>query len=80
MASDSFSERKIPARRIISAARLRLVQENMRRLDLPIIATVESDGADFGANGRGFVRLNSGCPRATLDAALERMATALPRP
>jgi cystathionine beta-lyase len=39
-----------------------------------------SDGADFGAGGEGFVRLNFGCPRTTLDAALERMATALPRP
>lgn len=30
-----------------------------------------SDGADFGAPG--FLRLNFGCPRATLDAALERI-------
>ena len=36
-----------------------------------------SDGADFGAPG--FVRLNFGCPRATLDAALQRMTTALTR-
>ncbi len=35
-----------------------------------------SDGADFGAPG--FVRLNFGCPRATLDEALRRMARALP--
>lgn len=33
-----------------------------------------SDGADFGAPG--FVRLNFGCPCATLDAALARMALA----
>jgi cystathionine beta-lyase len=37
------------------------------------------DGADFGAGGEGCVRLNFGCPRATLDAALERMANALRR-
>jgi cystathionine beta-lyase len=36
-----------------------------------------NDGAFFGENGRGFVRLNFGCPRATLHAALERMAAAL---
>jgi cysteine-S-conjugate beta-lyase len=36
-----------------------------------------SDGADFGAGGAGFVRLNFGCPRATLDAALARMARAI---
>ena len=34
-----------------------------------------SDGADFGASG--FVRLNFGCPRATLDAALARMQKAI---
>ena len=32
-----------------------------------------SDGADFGAPG--FVRLNFGCPHATLEQALVRMAT-----
>lgn len=36
-----------------------------------------NDGAFFGDNGRGFVRLNFGCPRTTLLAALERMAAAL---
>lgn len=36
-----------------------------------------NDGADFGAGGEGFVRLNFGCPRATLTAALERMRAAL---
>lgn len=34
-----------------------------------------SDGADFGAPG--FVRLNFGCPRATLELALDRMAAAI---
>lgn len=34
-----------------------------------------SDGAEFGAPG--FVRLNFGCPRKTLDTALARMAQAL---
>ncbi|CAB1367369.1 MalY/PatB family protein [Denitratisoma oestradiolicum] len=34
-----------------------------------------SDGTDFGAPG--FVRLNFGCPRHTLDTALARMAQAL---
>lgn len=34
-----------------------------------------SDGAAFGMPG--FVRLNFGCPRATLDAALDRMQRAL---
>jgi len=36
-----------------------------------------NDGASFGAEGEGFVRLNFGCPRATLVEALERMRAAL---
>ncbi len=36
-----------------------------------------NDGATFGKGGQGFVRLNFGCPRATLQEALERMAQAL---
>ena len=35
------------------------------------------DGRNFGPTGEGFVRLNFGCPRATLEAGLERMAAAL---
>jgi cystathionine beta-lyase len=36
-----------------------------------------NDGAWFGAGGEGFVRLNFGCPRATLAEALGRMERAL---
>lgn len=36
-----------------------------------------NDGATFGPGGEGFVRLNFGCPRATLLEALERMRRAL---
>ena len=36
-----------------------------------------NDGATFGVGGEGFVRLNFGCPRATLKEALERMRAAL---
>ena len=36
-----------------------------------------NDGCAFGAGGEGFVRLNFGCPRATLVEALERMACVL---
>lgn len=35
------------------------------------------DGAEFGAEGEGFVRLNFGCPRAILLEALDRMREAL---
>lgn len=36
-----------------------------------------NDGAAFGRGGKGFVRLNFGCPRATLAEALGRMRDAL---
>lgn len=32
-----------------------------------------TNGADFGEGGQGFVRLNLGCPRKTLEEALTRM-------
>ena len=35
------------------------------------------EGKNFGRGGEGFVRLNFGCPRATLQEALERMKAAL---
>ncbi len=38
-----------------------------------------NDGAMFGPGGEGFVRLNFGCPRATLVEALERMKDAMQR-
>jgi cystathionine beta-lyase len=38
-----------------------------------------SEGAWFGEAGRGFLRLNFGCPRATLAEALRRMAAAVRR-
>jgi cystathionine beta-lyase len=38
-----------------------------------------SDGTTFGRGGKGFVRLNFGCPRAMLTDGLERMRKALAR-
>lgn len=36
-----------------------------------------NDGDTFGPGGKGFVRLNFGCPRATLVQALDRMRQAV---
>ena len=36
-----------------------------------------NEGRDFGSGGEGFVRMNFGCPRATLVEALTRMKSAL---
>jgi cystathionine beta-lyase len=35
-----------------------------------------NDGTEFGAGGEGFVRLNFGCPRKTLEEALDKMKQA----
>jgi cystathionine beta-lyase len=35
-----------------------------------------NDGASFGSEGKGFVRLNAGCPRAQLEEGLKRVAAA----
>lgn len=40
---------------------------------------VLNEGSWFGENGSGFVRLNFGCPRATLDEGLSRIREALLR-
>jgi cystathionine beta-lyase len=36
-----------------------------------------NDGPDYGSGGEGYVRLNFGCPRSTLEEALRRMEKAL---
>jgi len=36
-----------------------------------------NEGKDFGQGGEGFVRLNFGCPRKTLEEALEQMKKSL---
>ena len=35
-----------------------------------------NDGAMFGEEGSGFMRMNLGCPRATLVKALEQIKSA----
>ena len=56
--------------------------------DLPIVGDVmgfcretagvaPSPGTFFGTAGEGFVRLNFGCPRATLETGLDRLRTAV---
>ena len=37
-----------------------------------------NDGIPFGEEGNGFLRMNFGCTRATLDQALERMSAVMP--
>ena len=37
-----------------------------------------NNGASYGAGGEGFVRINVGCPRSILQAALESIRRAIP--
>ena len=55
---------------------LGLEQEELMRRLLDAHVKV-NDGLFFGEGGRGFIRLNIGCPRAQLNAALERMKDVL---
>ncbi|QQS52940.1 MAG: PatB family C-S lyase [Candidatus Competibacteraceae bacterium] len=50
---------------------------NPQRFFLERAGVALNDGATFGPGGEGFVRLNFGCPRATLAEGLERMGAAL---
>jgi len=36
-----------------------------------------NEGATFGKGGEGFVRVNFGCPRVTLQEGLDRIGEAL---
>ncbi len=51
--------------------------ENPYKFFLDQARVALSDGAIFGTEGNGFVRLNFGCPRATREEALHRMKSAL---
>jgi len=50
---------------------------NPRQFFLEHARVALNDGSAFGPGGDGFVRLNFGCPRATLVEALQRMREAL---
>jgi cystathionine beta-lyase len=53
------------------------IPANPHEFFLEHAGVVLNDGATFGTGGEGFVRLNFGCPRATLTEALERMRAAI---
>lgn len=55
---------------------LELEQEELMRRIFEAHVKV-NDGLSFGESGRGFIRLNIGCPRAQLEAALAHLKTVL---
>lgn len=83
-----FVRSRLPGVRVASPEGTYLAWLDCRALDLPASpyefflkeARVGlNDGRIFGSGGAGFVRLNFGCPRDNLQAALERLAGALAR-
>ncbi len=53
------------------------LEESPSRFFLDRARVALNDGHFFGSGGEGFVRLNFGCPRSTLEEAVERMTSAL---
>ena len=53
------------------------LEESPSRFFLDRARVALNDGHFFGSGGEGFVRLNFGCPRSTLEEAVERMTYAL---
>jgi cystathionine beta-lyase len=53
------------------------IPENPQAFFLREAKVAFNDGVTFGPGGEGFVRLNFGCPRATLEAGLKQLKKAL---
>lgn len=84
---DGWLREHLPRIRAVRPEASFLVWLDCRKLGLPQPALVDlfvnkarlalNDGSVFGEEGRGFMRLNVGCPRANLRAALESLAAAV---
>jgi cystathionine beta-lyase len=60
----------------LDARGLQLTDEELARFFVQEARVAVNPGAIFGEGGSGFVRINLGCPRATLQRALERIKVA----
>lgn len=56
---------------------LGLNQEELNKLMIEKGKVLLNDGSSFGKEGEGFLRLNIGCPRSTLEEALKRIENAV---
>ena len=63
----------------IDARALNLTQKQLVDFFVKEAKVGLNDGESFGKEGRGFMRMNVGCPRATLKEALERIKRAYDR-
>ena len=84
---DGWLRANLPQIRAVRPEASFLVWLDCRKLGLPQPALVDlfinkarlalNDGVVFGEEGLGFMRLNVGCPRANLQAALESLRAAM---
>ncbi len=87
---ESFLEKRVPGIRLVRPEGTYLALLDCRGLDLEPAALNDfflkkarvyfSDGAVFGKETEGFVRINFACPRALLHEALERIERAVKNP
>lgn len=61
----------------LDCTRLNLSQPRLLHLFIKRAHLALNDGAMFGEEGEGFMRLNVGCPRSTLKEAMKRLAEAI---
>ena len=57
--------------------KLGLTQEELKEFIFKKAKVGLQDGRMFGEEGRGFMRMNIGCPRVILKEALQRLETAI---
>jgi len=86
---EEYLKRDMPKLGMIRPQASYLVFLDARGLGMPHDKMVEffireakvgmNDGAMFGQGGEGFMRMNLGCPRATLKQALDRIKAAYDR-
>ena len=82
-----FLEQNLPELRMIRPQASYLIYLDCRKLQLPQDELVHlfvdearlalNDGTMFGKEGKGFMRLNVGCPKAVLCQALEQLKAAI---
>ena len=60
----------------LDARALQLSDEELARFFIQEARVAVNPGALFGEGGSGFVRMNLGCPRSTLQSALHRIKVA----
>ena len=63
----------------LDARELGMPQERLVEFFLKEAKVAMNDGTMFGQEGAGFMRMNLGCPRATLQQALEQIKAAYDR-